>query len=221
MVEPDNSTNIREGEEMLSTDSTTTATEEESPIGSGTLLSKGDLIKKVGSLYTKHKEDRRWVHLICEELNTDGILTVRGKQWTDQTLRLFIKENKIALKPLSGKKSAAGKTTRVRKSKQPQEPAQGKAKGVRKKKEEPEEKPTPELPKTLLLDEYKPKFRKDIKRDQESIRLSTELVNRAKQRLRNDVPRSGETIRELIELLLWHYLDRPEEFLWMHQGKKW
>lgn len=190
---------------MVEPESSTESQASEEAPGSGTRLAKPELIKKMQGLFNKHEGNRKHLVLIRDALNAEGVLSPNGKVWQTHTVRDFLKKNVKGVKPSS-------------KEPTPEKP-------VRKRKEAAEKvaQPTSSLhpQKTLLLDDYRPRFRKDIKRDQESIRLSVELVNRAKQRLRNDVPRSGETIRELIELLLWHYLDRPEEFLWMHQGEKW
>jgi len=191
---------------MVEPESSTTSQASEEAPGAGTRLAKPELVKKMQGLFNKYEGDRKHLVLIRDALNAERILSPNGKVWQTHTVRDFLKKNVKGVKPSSKEKPTSEKP-------------------ARKRKEAAEEaaEPTPSLQpqKTLLLDDYRPRFRKDIKRDQESIRLSVELVNRAKQRLRNDVPRSGETIRELIELLLWHYLDRPEEFLWMHQGKKW
>ena len=144
--------------------------------------------------------------MIANELTAEGILSPHGKKWQTYSVSDFLKKNiKEQLNP-SSKEPTPKKPVRDKKKK-----------AVKMVKATPSAEPK----KTLLLDDHLPRFRKDIKRTQVSYRLSIELIKRAEEKRSGDVPRSGGTIRELIELLLWHYCDRPEEFLWMHQGKKW
>jgi len=197
MAQLDDSTEFR-GDEESTRGSSTTA---------GTRLSKPDLIKKMQGLLKKHEGNRKYLALIANELNAEGILSPHGKKWQTYSVSDFLKKNiKEQLKPSPKGEPTSKKPVRGKKTK-----AEKMVKAT----------PSAEPKKTLLLDDHLPRFRKDIKRAQVSYRISTELVKRAEEKRSGDVPRSGGTIRELIELLLWHYVDRPEEFLWMHQGEKW
>lgn len=201
MVEPESTANFQASEE--GSDTGTVGSSQKPTDGSGTRLSKKELIEKVGTLYKKHKGERRWLSLILQDLQEEGILTVRGKVWSPQTLRMFITENLKESEP-------SPKTTPAATPRKP---------GRTKKGETPE--PVPEPQKTLFLDDHRPKFRKDLKRIQKTYRLSVELLKRVEEKLETDVPRAGEGMPQLIELLLWHYLDCPERFLWNHKGEKW
>jgi hypothetical protein len=201
MVDTENTADSQANEEGSGTDA---AGSSQKPTGgSGIRLSKQDLVKKVDTLHKKHQGERRWLSLVLRDLLEEGILTVRGKTWSPQTLRLFINENLKELKPSS--KEAPAKESRVH--------------GRKKKVVTPE--PVPEPKKTLLLDDRYPAFRQDLKRTQKSHRLSVELLKRVEEKQKTDVPRVGKGLVQLIELLLWHYLDCPEQFQWNHEGKKW
>jgi Rad3-related DNA helicase len=201
MVDTENTADFQTSEEGSGTD--TVGSSQASTGGSGKRLSKQDLIDKVESLQKKYKGERRWLSLILRDLQEEGILTVRGKVWSPQTLRVFISENLKEPKP------------------SPQEAPAAEARERRRKKKDVTLEPVPEPQKTLLLDEHYPSFRKDLKRIQKTYRLSVELLKRVEDKLETDVPRAGEKMPQLIELLFWHYLDRPEQFLWHHKGKKW
>jgi hypothetical protein len=166
-------------------------------------LPKQDLIKKVETLQKKYKGQRRWLSLILRDLQEEGIPTVRGKAWSTQTLRMFINDNLKEPKP----------SCQEAPTKEPRKP--------RRKKRNATPEPVPESQKTLLLDDHYPDFRKDLKRTQKTYRLSVELLKKVEEKLETDVPRSGKGMAQLVELLFWHYLDCPEQFLWNHKGEKW
>lgn len=201
MVEPESTANFQASEEGSDTD--TVGSSQKPTDGSGTRLSKTELIEKVGALYKKHKGERRWLSLILRDLQEGGVLTVRGKVWSPQTLRMFITEN---LKESESYPKEAP-------TKEPRKP--------RRKERNATPEPVPEPQKTLFLDDHYPDFRKDLKRTQKTYRLSVELLKKVEEKLETDVPRSGKGMAQLVELLFWHYLDRPEQFLWNHKGKKW
>jgi len=201
MVDTENTTAFQTSEEGSGAD--TVGSSQTPTGGQGIRLSKQDLIKKVETFQKKYKGERRWLSLILRDLQEEEILTVRGKVWSAQTLRMFITENLKESEPLP-------KATPIASPRKP---------GRKKRVETPE--PVPEPQKTLFLDEHYPDFRRDLRRTQKTYRLSVELLKRVEEKLETDVPRSGKGMAQLVELLLWHYLDRPEQFLWNHKGEKW
>ena len=184
---------------------TESATGKKESTDSGTRMSKPELIKKLEELvrkYSDHTKKDRDI-LIRDELNSEKILSLHGKRWQTHSVLHFIKTN------LTNKPSSKDKPEKTPSEKKPK---------LKKVVEPP---PTVEpIHKTLLLDDHYPTFRNDLKRKGESIRLPLELVKLAKKKQETDAQRTGHTLPKLVELLLWHYLDRPEQFLWNHKGEK-
>lgn len=173
-------------------------------------MTRNKLITKINELVNVH--GREW-KTIARELNDLGISTLKGKPWTDQSVRAFFtrtasKEPTASEEPLATDES-------------PIQP-----------------RPSQEIPQalpewldsdafralravldwwqerqdeTMILSPSRPVFKG--KRRNSGFHINEEILRRATAKLKKDKVRTGGSMSLLMELLLWEYIGRPPDLL--------
>lgn len=189
----------------------------------GATMNKEQLLKRIRALVQEH--GRQW-QKIAGLLNAEKIPTLKGKSWTDQTVRVFysrsIQDGDLVTNYLGIH------------SQEPTLPDSG--------EELPkEERPvldSPSVPidfpewldasaladlravldwwrarqeESMILSPTKPMFRGS--RRNSGFHINAELLRRATEKLKKDKVRTGGSMSLLMEILLWEYLGRPQDVL--------
>lgn len=174
-------------------------------------MKRDKLITKINELVRLYGHEWK---TIAGELNDLGISTLKGKPWTDQSVRAFFtraasKERAIsetsppdvggsAIQPTPSQEIPQALPDWLDKT------ALSDLRAVldwwRERQEE-----------TMILSPSRPVFKGD--RRNSGFHINAEILKRATEKLKRDKVRTGGSMSLLMELLLWEYIGRPQDLL--------
>lgn len=186
-------------------------------------MNKEQLVKRIEALVQEH--GHQW-QKIAALLNADKIPTLKGKSWTDQTVRVFVARNIHDKDIVTNDVGIA--------SQEPALPDSGETlpKEARPATDSP---PVPmnfpdwlDAPaladlravldwwrarqeESMILSPTRPVFKGP--RRNSGFHINAELLKRATEKLKKDKVRTGGSMSLLMEILLWEYLGRPQDVL--------
>lgn len=173
-------------------------------------MTRDKLITKINQLVRLFGHEWK---TIASELNDSRITTLKGKRWTDQSVRAFFTRTT----PNEPVASEAAPAT-VESATQPksfQKPPQGFPDWLdaeafqalravldwwRERQDE-----------SMILSPSRPVFKG--KRRNSGFHINEEILRRATEKLKKDKVRTGGSMSLLMELLLWEYIGRPQDLL--------
>lgn len=173
-------------------------------------MTRDKLIEKINELVKAH--GREW-KTIAKELNDLGIFTLKGKPWTDQSVRAFYtrtapKEPAISEEPPDTEQSPVQPTPSQEIPRELPEWLDSDAfqtlRAVldwwRERQDE-----------SMVLSPSRPVFKGP--RRNSGFHINAEILRRATQKLKKDKVRTGGSMSLLMEVLLWEYIGRPQDLL--------